>query len=519
MRLAPKRPADRWLHAISVLAALQVTAGCGRSGVGTVARDNGWRTADAGQPRGDPPTGRVDADQRPDVAAIHLDASAHEDGRLPDAARSAPDAHAPAADAPAHDAGGAPDGGRDGRSDGGTDAPAAPPALCQIAIDCDKAIPNEPKITCALSLADGQGVSQFADHAGVELHGRSSLTFPKKNYSIELRDATGASKPTDLLQMGKESDWILDGMWADRSLMRNALAFDAFRELGGLHYAAKGRYCRVSLNGKAQGIYRLEEKIKRDDDRVAIAADDGTGQSFVIKQDSGGVATLSVGDESHWQLVYPNQEKATSAQLAGVQDWLTALGAAFETPNDPGGGLLTLLDRDATVDWMLLQEMMKNIDAYNLSVYLSRDAGSLARLIPWDFDLSLGQPTLQGDRSVPPNDQPGGWIVHDTNLWRALVAVPEVVERLGPRWRELRARPLATAALLARLDGYQVTLSADAVAQNFTLWPLGQINYNQTYPPYTLYPVSSYADEVAKLRAFLTARLAWIDAHIDAYPN
>ncbi len=481
----------------------------------------------------DAPLQRVDAAPRPDAAPPRADGAARVDAAPADAARSQPDARMPAIDAAAHDAARMPDAARDtpasrdasappsdARGDGSVDAaPVPPPALCQISIACDKAIPNEPKITCTFSLKDGQGVTEFDDHAGVELHGRSSLSFPKKNYSIELRDATGADEPTDLLQMGKESDWILDGMWADRSLMRNALVFDAFRGLGGPHYAAKGRYCTMTLNGKAQGIYRLEEKIKRDDDRVDIAADDGTGKSFVIKQDSGGAATLSIGDESHWELVYPNQEKATPAQLAGVQAWLNALGAAFTTPKDPTTGLLTLLDRDATVDWMLVEEMMKNIDAYNLSVYFSRDAGAPARLIPWDFDLSLGQPTVQGDQSVPPNDQPGGWIIHDTNLWRALAAVPDIVQRLGPRWRELRAGPLATAALLSRLDGYQVTLTADAVAQNFTIWPLAQINYNKTYSPYTLYPVTSYADEVAKLRAFLTARLTWMDAHIDAYPN
>jgi len=202
-----------------------------------------------------------------------------------------------------------------------------------------------------------------------------------------------------------------------------------------------------------------------------------------------------------------------------VQAWLNALGTALDDPNDPQAGLLTLLYRDATVDWMLLEEMMKNIDAYNLSLTLSRDAGGLARLIPWDFDLSLGQPTVRGDSSVPPNDQPGGWIIHHTRLSQALGSVPAITQQLGPRWRALRAGPLATDALLAQLDGYGVTLAADAVTQNFTIWPLAKINYTQIWGPYSLYPVSSYADEVAKVRAFLTARLEWIDAHIDAFPN
>ena len=323
MHLTPKRTPGRWLRALGTLVAMHVTVGCGRTSVGIVARDSGAPNADGGLPR-------VDAAQRPDAPAQRPDATAREDRPCP-MPRVRSRMRTCLASTPARTTRGGrrtlrttrrrrgtPPPHPDARSDGGADsALASPPALCQIAIQCDKTIPNEPKIACAFSLADGQGVSEFDDHAGVELHGRSSLSFPKKNYSIELRDATGATKATDLLQMGKESDWILDGMWADRSLMRNAMAFDTFRDLGGPHYAAKGRYCRLTLNGNAQGIYRLEEKIKRDDDCVVIAADDGTGHSFVIKQDSGGAAKLSVGDESNWELVYPNQEKATAAQLGG----------------------------------------------------------------------------------------------------------------------------------------------------------------------------------------------------------
>lgn len=408
--------------------------------------------------------------------------------------------------------------GEDGAADMST-MPMPPPELCRMTMACDGEIPDEPKVTCTFSLADGQGVVEFDDHAGVELHGRSSLDFPKKNYSIELRDVNGASAATDLLGMGQNADWILDGMWADRSLMRNALVLDAFRKLGGPHYASRGRYCTLDLNGEPQGIYRIEEKIKRGKDRVAIAADDGTGRSFIIKQDTAGVVTLRIGGENRWKIVYPDQDTLTAQQFTGVQDWLTALGAALDNPNDPETGLLTLLDRNATVDWMLYQEMMKNLDGYDLSLTFSRDGGGLARLIPWDFDLSLGEPTQEGDPSVPPNDQPGGWIIHHTLLSQALEAVPAITQQLGPRWRALRAGPLATDALLSQLDYYGVTLTADAVSQNFAIWPLDQIDYAQVWPAYTAYPVSSYADEVAKVRAFLTARLEWIDAHIDTFPN
>jgi hypothetical protein len=408
-----------------------------------------------------------------------------------------------------------PDGGA-----GGAPAPPPPPKLCALSLQCGGMIPDDPKIDCRLDVADGSGAMVYADHAGVELHGRSSLHFPKKSYSLELRDAAGAERPINLFGMGTESDWILDGMWADRSLVRNALAYDVFRGIGGPRYAAEGRYCTLSLDGQPQGIYRLVERIKRDDDRVALAADDGTGKSFILKQDDEGVGRLSIGLQDRWQIVYPKEELATPAQIAGVQRWLDGLGAALASANpaDAYTGVFAFLEPEATIDWVLIQELAKNIDAYNLSLYFSRDDGSLARPIPWDFDLSLGQPTVRNE-AAGMNEQPSGWIIHRTSFITALQKVPALKTRLGPRWRELRAGPLATAVLIGLLDRYAVTLTPDAIAQNFARWPLGEIDYGRIYPPYSLYPVTSHADETAKLRAFLQARLAWIDANIDAYPN
>ena len=53
------------------------------------------------------------------------------------------------------------------------------------------------------------------------------------------------------------------------------------------------------------------------------------------------------------------------------------------------------MDVDATADWILINEFAKNIDAFHLSIHMFRDAGGLAAFVPWDFDLSMGQPTVQ----------------------------------------------------------------------------------------------------------------------------
>jgi hypothetical protein len=401
---------------------------------------------------------------------------------------------------------------------------AAPPKLCQMSLTCAQEIVDEPKRSCQFSVIDGAGSKIYDSFAGVEVRGRSSQAFPKKNYAIELRSANSTSapeNPVNLLDMGKESDWVLDGSWADRSFSRNALVFDSFRDLRMEDWAPESRFCTLSLNEKPQGIYRLVEKIKRDDDRVSVAADDGTGSSFVIKQDGDGVLTLQIGLESKWQLIYPKQDSATSAQRAGVQAFLDKLKTALANPSssDASSGVFSLLDFENTVDWVLIEEFSKNIDAYNLSVHLARSAGGKAVLIPWDIDLSLGQPIVKGETTSANNDAPEGFIVHRSNFINALTKIGAFKARLGTRWRELRAGALAEATLLGRLDRYEMTLDPARVAENFSIWPIQEIDYAGIYAPYSLPKVASHGEEMSRLESFISARLTWIDAHIETYPN
>lgn len=395
------------------------------------------------------------------------------------------------------------------------------PKLCSISLSCPKSIKNLDKTPCETEILDGQGVAAYQGNAGLEVRGRSSQEFPKKNYAVELWTATAEENPTNLLGMGKESDWILDGAWADRSFQRNALAFDSFRGFTPGNYAPRNRFCTLVLNGEPQGIYRLGEKIKKDDDRVSLAEDDGKGSSFLIKQDDDGVLQFPLGLGKKWQLVYPKQATATSAQRSGIQSWLDQLQTALSSTSTSTAtsGVFAQLDLEKTVDWLLLEEFTKNIDAFNLSVYFARTAGSKAWPIPWDIDLAYGQPTVSGLPKVKDNERPEGWVANRTDFIVSLTRSPALLGRLGPRWQELRRGPLSDKSLLWLLDRYAATLDAAAITENFRIWPIADVDYVSIYEPYTLYPVTSYADEATKLRTWILARLAWVDEHIASYPN
>jgi hypothetical protein len=380
--------------------------------------------------------------------------------------------------------------------------------MCSLTLDCGQTIPDEPKIDCVLRVVDGWGRTDWEGPAGVELHGRSSISFPKPQYSVELRDEAGEPVDADLLGMGGESDWILNGAWVDRALFRSKLAYDLFQAFEPSDYAPESEYCTLTLDGNWVGIYLLTERVKRDRSRIAIEADvDATGESFVLKLDDGGGIAANTLGYGTWKLVYPTNDEATLAQVAGIQGYLAGWESAVVSadPGDPKTGVATWIDVDSFIDFVLLEEAVKNNDAYFLSVYIWKDRGGLLHFTPWDMDLTLGQP------SYNKNELSSEWILYRPPFISTVAVIPEVRERLAARWRELRAGVLATDAVLARIDGYEAVMG-DAIDSNFDVWPIEEVDFGGY-----LYPVSSYEEELEKVTTWIPERLTWVDDHIDTY--
>ncbi|HUS68039.1 MAG TPA: CotH kinase family protein [Kofleriaceae bacterium] len=401
---------------------------------------------------------------------------------------------------------GGPEQDGDGAPAGDPDADPGPPVLCEVVLDCGGAeIPDEPKIACDIEIGDGKGAVVHAGRIGIERRGRSSIAFPKAQYSVELRTDADAEQPVALFGMGKESDWILNGMYIDRALFRNKLFFDLFQRMGGAErYAPETRFCELTLDGDDRGIYLLTEKVKRDDDRIALAETGPDGQSFILKQDEEEQGFHPVGVAyGGWQLVYPNAAVATDDQIAGISAWLDGWEAAVGGTGD----LFDLMDLENAVDFVLLQEFARGNDAYFLSMHVWKDVGGVLFFTPWDLDLSLGQP-LYGDSTLTT-----GWINYRPQLVQAMADDARFAERLVERWAELRAGDFAAAALEARIQSY-LAVTGDRIDENFTRWPIEDIHF---FDPDQLPPRSSHAEEMESVRSFIAGRLDWMDAHIDEY--
>ena len=388
----------------------------------------------------------------------------------------------------------------------GDTGPLPPPGLCTMDLQCSQAIPDEPKVPCAFQVWDEHGGTHYDGYAGVELRGRSSLGFPKHQYAIELWDDTGADAPTNLLGMGADADWVVNGAYIDRGMIRNKLGYDLFVSWGGTNWAAESASCTLTLNGQAQGIYFLTEKVKRDDDRLDLAEDPTlSGASFVVKlEDSGGIVDNTPVGYGTWRLVYPNPATAAQSEIDGVAGALLGWQGALLGP-DPAA-IFDHVDLESAVDFVLLEELVKNNDAYFLSIHLWRDAGGPIRFTPWDLDLSIGQPTYNDN--VPPE----GWVLSRPTMIARMRDDPAFQARLGERWRELRATSLTDAALLARVDEHRADLG-DVLYENYQIW-----DWSTIYAYWGTLPIVSGPDqEYANIRAWLPARTAWIDANVDTW--
>ena len=417
--------------------------------------------------------------------------------------------------------------------------PGTPPVtfstnLPLILLEVAGAIPDEPKASGRMKVIDnGPGaVNRATDPAtdydgfiGIERRGSTSQDLAeKKPYAIELRDAFGAELDTSLLGMPREHDWILLAPYSDKTLVREAFIYSLGDRI--MEYAPRVRFCEVLLNGQYQGVYVLAEKIKRDPGRVDIAklnptentGDDLTG-GYIIKIDKvtgGNVVDGWVSSQStptFYQYHYPQTEDITPAQkeyIKGVFDRFEQVmtGSGFANPLT---GYPSIIDVNTFVDYLIINELSRNVDGYRLSTYMYKDKDSndpKLKMGPiWDYNITLGNADYCEGGSTT-------GFAYNFNLvcgpgipfwWDRLLQDPAFKFRIGTRWQQLRTGVMSTAALMQRIDSLTALIQEPAV-RNFDRY---QILGVYIWP--NSYVGGNYAAEISFLKSWLVSRLEFLD--------
>lgn len=313
--------------------------------------------------------------------------------------------------------------------------------------------------------------------------GNSTWGYPKKPYALKL------DKKEKVLGMKKHKRWCLLANWMDRTLMRNAVAFEISRHTG-LAWTPSGQYVELVLNGRHLGNYYLCEQIKIDENRVAI---DGTdGQIFELDAYFDEVNRFRPSiSKLPWNLKDPDE--VTEEHFAYVRDYVEKMEKALY--GSSSSEFCKYVDLESFADWWIVNELTMNWEVnHPKSCYMHLDKGGRMTAGPvWDYDWGT---FLPGSTS--------SFITNNGLYYPQLLKDNEFVRILKSRWATFK--PALESEIPAFIDSLQKQLS-DSDVINSKMWPIANATANND-------DVLPFNSAVIRLKKAYLDKLGWLDRQI-----
>lgn len=337
--------------------------------------------------------------------------------------------------------------------------------------------------------------------ADLQIKGRGNSTWwrtdwPKKPYRLKFNEKVS------LLGEHKDKSWVLLANFADKSAIRNHVAF-YMGKISNLEYTSSSHFVELFLNGRYDGTYELCEKLKISDHRVA-AGDDG----FLLEVDS----RAPEEDDSRYfyiySLEYPINIKEPETEINDanynyIVDYIDKVDFALYGPyfTDPAKGWQAYLDLDSFVDWYLINEITHNTDARMFtSCYMSLKRGEKLKMGPiWDFDLAFGNADYWARG-------PEGFWIKDADWFKRLFDDPVFVNRVKERFDYFYDR---LPDIMREVDATGEYLKYSAAA-NEKRW---HTFYNYGVPNVEIW--GKYQNEVQSVKEYIKTRMDWLKSQYD----
>ena len=422
-------------------------------------------------------------------------------------------------------------------------------------------IDRDERITARMKIIhNGDGQLNYADtvaHPGqhidyqgyVALRYRGSSSYSssdKKPYSFRPLDKPledgGEKQKVKILGMGKDNNWALLAPYADKSMMRDLLAFEVSRPW--MEYTPQGRFCELFLDGTYYGVYILTEVVSKGKHRINLPDPGESGDSitggYIMEVNrvedevsytsryhplsSTGIRFLN--QYINFQFKSPDYEDLTQEQVDYITGRINEMESALWSYKPSGATTYReYLDMENFVDYQIAMELGHNVDGYRLSgkFFKRRDSEDARfKMVVWDNNLSYGNSDYyDGWRT-------DSWIYKNNNTlndagdqqlipfwWYKLNTDPEYTAALKRRWEQYRRSNLRDDRIMATVDSLtNILTSYGAVERNSQAWPRwGQY----VWPNY--YIAENYQDEIRYLKEWLNDRIAWMDVQLGYDPN
>jgi hypothetical protein len=194
--------------------------------------------------------------------------------------------------------------------------------------------------------------------------------------------------------------------------------------------------------------------------------------------------------------------------------------------SDTATGYPKLLDTDSFVDYLIVNEVAKNVDGYRLSTYLYKDRDSRNPKIfagpVWDFNLGFGNADYydgwftngwQLEYLTDYQNIPSGEPFLTPNWWKKLFDDTTFRNKVYARWQNVKTEVINTQKIFSYIDSLTVLLD-ESQTRNFEKWPVLGV---WVWPNY--YVGQTYAQEIVYLKSWITNRLNWMNANMIGEPT
>lgn len=355
-----------------------------------------------------------------------------------------------------------------------------------------------------------------AGAATIKMRGASSYSgFEKKQYRLKFYKKQGGNNARDVgfLGMADHSEWVLNGPYLDKTLLRNRLLYGLAREI--FEWAPDTRYFELFLNGRYQGVYLAVEPVTVGAGRLNLS-EYGllSGEtSYIVKRDRIGTegeplntyGTAQGKTNNRLYLDYPSEKRATEAQREWIERDISRLERSLYggVGGRPSPEYRQYIDLDNFVDYFIFNEVCMNRDGGNLSTYAYQDLGGKLKLAVWDYNNSF-------DNYQWFSTSPEEWLTLNNSWFEQLVKDRVFVDRVQERYRELRRGPLSQAHIDELIARYQAELG-DAVERNYAVWGCA---FDDTFTNEPQRELHSYQEAMDQLTRTIRDRLAFLDRRL-----
>lgn len=276
--------------------------------------------------------------------------------------------------------------------------------------------------------------------------GNQTWAYPKKPYAIQFE------KKQAFLGMSNAKKWVMLANYRDRTLIRNAVAFELARKTS-LEWTPSGKFVDVFLNRKFIGNYYICEKIEIKKNRLELEE-----KSFLLELDT------YYDEENKFRTKYNNfpinikhPKQVDSVQFNSIKDYVNSAEQTLQL-DAADSSYLDFINQESFADYFIVYALSTNDELFHpKSVFIHKSPnGKLCAGPVWDFDYA----TFDINKI--------GLTNRNTKLFSQFLRKKSFKEHFRKRWKQNRDSFLTIESFIDSLSD----LTRKSNELNAKIWPI-----------------------------------------------